>query len=60
MDFKRVGRGVEVGELRHIELGDWSGASHPARSDYSTFADFADPDGNLWLLQERGYGAEQG
>lgn len=55
-----VERGVEVGELRHIEDGNWSGGAHPARSDYSTFADFADPDGNTWLLQERGHGAEQG
>ncbi len=25
---------------------------HPARSSYSTFATFRDPDGNEWLLQE--------
>jgi hypothetical protein len=28
---------------------------HPDRADYSSFADFADPDGNLWILQEVGH-----
>jgi hypothetical protein len=30
----------------------------PARSDYASFADFSDPDGNRWILQERGYGQD--
>ena len=25
---------------------------HPERQDYGSFASFADPDGNTWLLQE--------
>lgn len=50
-----VSRGVEVGEVRHIEAGTWSSGPHPERNDYNSFADFADPDGNTWLLQERGY-----
>jgi hypothetical protein len=25
---------------------------HPQRSNYESFADFADPDGNVWVLQE--------
>ena len=50
-----VARGVEVGELRHIGEGGWLAGPHPERSDYETFADFSDPDGNYWLLQERGY-----
>jgi catechol 2,3-dioxygenase-like lactoylglutathione lyase family enzyme len=25
----------------------------PQRADYSSFADFSDPDGNTWVLQER-------
>ena len=32
--------------------------SHPGstpRRDYASFADFSDPDGNSWVLQERGY-----
>jgi catechol 2,3-dioxygenase-like lactoylglutathione lyase family enzyme len=50
-------RGVEVGEVRHIEDGVWSPGPHPERNDYNSFAEFADPDGNTWLLQERGYAA---
>jgi catechol 2,3-dioxygenase-like lactoylglutathione lyase family enzyme len=50
-------RGVEVSEVRHIEGGVWSPGPHPERNDYNTFADFADPDGNTWVLQERGYAA---
>jgi len=25
----------------------------PGRANYMSFAEFSDPDGNLWLLQER-------
>lgn len=50
-------RGVDVVNLRHIDEGAWSDGPHPQRQDYNTFAQFADPDGNLWLLQERGYNA---
>jgi hypothetical protein len=25
------------------------------KRDYASFASFADPDGNRWVLQERGY-----
>jgi catechol 2,3-dioxygenase-like lactoylglutathione lyase family enzyme len=52
--------GVEVGELRHkspIDTweGGWESGVDPQRRDYASFADFADPDGNTWLLQERGF-----
>jgi catechol 2,3-dioxygenase-like lactoylglutathione lyase family enzyme len=50
-----LSRGVEVGELRHMGEAGWSTGAHPERSDYATFASFADPDGNTWLLQEHGY-----
>ena len=50
-----VGRGVEVGEVRHIVDGEWRPGVHPDHSDYNSFADFPDPDGNTWVLQERGY-----
>jgi catechol 2,3-dioxygenase-like lactoylglutathione lyase family enzyme len=37
---------------------------HPApgfrRRDYASFADFADPDGNAWVIQEIGYRPPQG
>ena len=32
----------------------WCGLD-PGRSDYARFADFCDPDGNSWVLKERGY-----
>jgi catechol 2,3-dioxygenase-like lactoylglutathione lyase family enzyme len=48
-----VGQGVDVSEIRHMESGAWRPGPHPERQDYNSFADFTDPDGNLWLLQER-------
>lgn len=47
--------GVEVSEIRHVEDGDWVAGSHPEHADYNSFADFKDPDGNTWVLQEKGY-----
>ncbi|MVT64809.1 VOC family protein [Bradyrhizobium pachyrhizi] len=52
-------RGVEVGEIRHkVPVDAWDGGFapglDPARRDYASFADFSDPDGNSWVLQERG------
>jgi predicted enzyme related to lactoylglutathione lyase len=52
--------GVEVSEIRHkMPVGAWNGSfapgPDPARGDYASFANFADPDGNSWVLQERGY-----
>jgi len=53
-------RGVVVGEIRHkTPIGAWDGSFvrglDPAHGDYASFADFSDPDGNKWVLQERGY-----
>jgi catechol 2,3-dioxygenase-like lactoylglutathione lyase family enzyme len=55
-----IERGVEVGELQHkTPIGTWDGSFasglDPARGDYASFANFSDPDGNSWVLQERGY-----
>jgi predicted enzyme related to lactoylglutathione lyase len=47
-----VERGVEVSEVRHLESGTWVPGPDPERSDYGSFADFSDPDGNTWVLQE--------
>ncbi len=47
-----TGRGVEVGEVQHIADGAWTPGPDPQRRGYMSFAEFADPDGNLWLLQE--------
>jgi catechol 2,3-dioxygenase-like lactoylglutathione lyase family enzyme len=48
-----VERGVEVSEIRHLESSGWVAGPDPERSDYNSFADFSDPDGNTWVLQER-------
>jgi len=53
-------RGVEVSEIRHkTPIGAWDGGFtsglDPARGDYASFATFSDPDGNGWVLQEKGY-----
>ena len=53
-------RGVTVTEIRHkTPIGAWDGGFSlgldPARGDYASFASFTDPDGNRWVLQERGY-----
>lgn len=45
-------RQVDVSEVRHIESGQWVQGPHPQRGNYESFADFADPDGNVWVLQE--------
>ena len=49
-----VGRGVEVSEPFHFgEAGQQPGL-HPERVDHGSFAQFTDPDGTGWLLQEVG------
>ena len=55
-----IERGVEVGEIRHkTPIDAWDGGFapglDPAHRDYASFAHFSDPDGNSWILQERGY-----
>jgi len=47
-----VERGVPVSEVRHLESGAWMPGPDPQRQDYGSFADFSDPDGNTWVLQE--------
>jgi catechol 2,3-dioxygenase-like lactoylglutathione lyase family enzyme len=56
-----VDRGVGVSSIRHKDTdgGGWHGrfrlGADPQRADYASFADFADPDGNTWTIQERGH-----
>jgi predicted enzyme related to lactoylglutathione lyase len=45
-------RGVAVSEVRHVEGTEWVAGPDPERRDYGSFADFKDPDGNVWVLQE--------
>jgi catechol 2,3-dioxygenase-like lactoylglutathione lyase family enzyme len=58
-----VDRGVGVSSIRHkdVDGGQWQGRFHlgidPQRADYASFANLHDPDGNTWVLQERGHDA---
>ena len=45
-------RQVDVSEVRHLESGQWVRGPHPQRANYESFAEFSDPDGNVWVLQE--------
>jgi catechol 2,3-dioxygenase-like lactoylglutathione lyase family enzyme len=60
-----MGRGVTVSGIRHkFPVDDWKGGwepgADPRRRDYASIADFADPDGNTWVIQEIGYRPPQG
>ena len=45
-------RGVDVSDIFHFGPDGQRPGPEPNRSDYNSFASFADPDGNSWLLQE--------
>ena len=55
-----VARGVDVSEVFHYAAGPFNdtvenprvGGRDPESRSYFSFASFADPDGNAWLLQE--------
>jgi catechol 2,3-dioxygenase-like lactoylglutathione lyase family enzyme len=47
-----VGRGIDVSEIRHMGPDGWEPGPDPERRKYQSFADFSDPDGNTWVLQE--------
>jgi catechol 2,3-dioxygenase-like lactoylglutathione lyase family enzyme len=47
-----VGRGVDVGGIKHMGPNGWEPGPDPERRDYGSFAEFSDPDGNTWILQE--------
>jgi catechol 2,3-dioxygenase-like lactoylglutathione lyase family enzyme len=52
----KVGFAVDVdhraGEFRVVEGDKRVPGPDPQRSMYNSFADFRDPDGNTWVLQE--------
>ena len=55
-----TGRGVTVSDIRRKSpISNWEGGflpgTDPERRDYASLADFADPDGNTWVIQEIGY-----
>jgi catechol 2,3-dioxygenase-like lactoylglutathione lyase family enzyme len=47
-----VEKGVEVSEIRHMTPTGWQPGVDPDHGRYNSFADFSDPDGNTWVLQE--------
>jgi catechol 2,3-dioxygenase-like lactoylglutathione lyase family enzyme len=48
-----IGRGVEVGEIWHLEIGKGQVPGiDPQRQSYASRASFSDPDGNTWVVQE--------
>ena len=58
-------RGVPVSGIRHKSpIEDWKGGfepgTDPGRRDYASMADFSDPDGNTWVVQEIGYRPSEG
>ena len=53
-------RGVIISGIRHKSpIDDWKGGwqpgTDPEHRNYASFADFSDPDGNTWVIQEIGY-----
>ena len=56
-------RGLAGSPIRHKASadhwqGDYSPGVDPERRNYASFIDFADPDGNTWIVQERGFTRE--
>jgi hypothetical protein len=47
-----VERGISGSEVRRMDSGSWRPGPDPRRRSYMSFADFSDPDGNGWVLQE--------
>jgi catechol 2,3-dioxygenase-like lactoylglutathione lyase family enzyme len=45
-------RGVKVGDVRHMTPAGWQPGVDPEHAKYNSFAEFADPDGNTWVVQE--------
>jgi catechol 2,3-dioxygenase-like lactoylglutathione lyase family enzyme len=53
-------RGISISDLFHFGPEGQTPGVDPMHADYGSYATFADPDGNTWLLQEvpsRGRGA---
>ena len=49
---ERVARGVVVSEIKHMTSDGMKLGVDPQHAKYNSFADFSDPDGNTWVLQE--------
>ena len=46
------GRAIDVSDIYHWSDRGQTPGPDPKRGDYGSYASFADPDGNRWLLQE--------
>ena len=46
------GRGIDISDIYHWSEAGRTPGVDPRRGDYGSYADFTDPDGNSWLLQE--------
>jgi catechol 2,3-dioxygenase-like lactoylglutathione lyase family enzyme len=47
-----VDRGLEVSKVTHFEGGQRVPGVDPEHRNFGSYADFSDPDGNTWVLQE--------
>jgi catechol 2,3-dioxygenase-like lactoylglutathione lyase family enzyme len=45
-------RGIDVSDIYHWSESGQTPGVDPNRGDYGSYASFADPDGNTWLVQE--------
>jgi predicted enzyme related to lactoylglutathione lyase len=45
-------RGIEISDIYHFSEQGQTPGPDPKRGDFGSYANFADPDGNSWLLQE--------
>ena len=45
-------RGVPVSDIYHFSEAGQTPGPDPNRGDYGSYANFSDPDGNAWLIQE--------
>jgi len=45
-------RGIQISDIYHFGANGQMPGPDPNRGDFGSYADFADPDGNTWLLQE--------
>lgn len=51
-----VASGVDVSDPYHFGDQGQAPGIHPERIDFGTYVSFSDPDGNGWLVQEKGHG----
>ncbi len=45
-------RGIQISDIFHFGAEGQMPGRDPSRRDFGSYATFADPDGNSWLLQE--------